>query len=137
MIDVLMYGGGRQTVAYCVLITQGHVAQPDKIVIADTGREKQSTWDYMAEITQPLLASIGLEIEIAPRSYAYVDLYAKSGHLLLPVFTETGKFPAYCSDEWKKRVAHRYLREQGVAANYTSIIGFAYDERQRIKSRKG
>lgn len=131
-MNVLMYGGGRQTVAYCILVAQGKVPPPDRIVIADTGREKSSTWDYMEEVTRPMLAAMGLEIEVAPHSLATVDLYAHNGDLLIPAYTETGKLPTFCSNEWKERVARRYLKAQGVTG-YTSLIGFAYDERNRIK----
>lgn len=134
--QVLSYGGGRQTAAMCILIEQGRLPRPDRIVIADTGREKSSTWDYLSEVIQPRMQAIGLSVEIAPRSLAYVDLYAHNGDLLLPVYTPTGKLPAFCSTEWKARVVERYLRNQGVK-DYTTWIGFAYDERQRIKVRDG
>lgn len=136
MIEVLSYGGGRQTVAYCVLIAQGRAPKPDRIVIADTGRENSSTWDYMQEVTIPLLSSVGLSIEIASHSLATVDLYSHQGTLLLPVHTETGKFSSWCSGEWKASVITRYLRAQGVE-KHTSLIGFALDEVKRIKSTEG
>lgn len=44
--QVLSYGGGVQTVAMVALVLQGRLPRPDMIVIADTSREKQSTWDY-------------------------------------------------------------------------------------------
>lgn len=132
-MQVLNYGGGRQTAALCVLIAQGKLARPDRIIIADTGREKTSTWDYLDEVIQPMLQSVGLKVEIAPRSLAYVDLYAHNGDLLLPVWTVTGKLSAYCSTEWKKRVVQRYLRADGVNGGY-NWIGYAIDERKRYKA---
>lgn len=39
-IEILNYGGGRQTVAMCILIKRGVLPRPDHIIIADTGREK-------------------------------------------------------------------------------------------------
>jgi 3'-phosphoadenosine 5'-phosphosulfate sulfotransferase (PAPS reductase)/FAD synthetase len=135
-MNILNYGGGRQTVALCILVAQGRYTRPDRVVIADTSREKTSTWDYLEEVTRPLLATIGLTVEVAPHSLAYVDLYGHNGDLLLPVYTQTGKFSAYCSTEWKARVVQRHLRAQGIK-DYTSWIGFAYDERRRIKSTEG
>jgi hypothetical protein len=120
----------------CVLVEQGRLPRPDRIVIADTGREKSSTWEYLSEVIQPRMQRVGLTVEIAPRSLAYVDLYAHNGDLLLPVYTPTGKLPAFCSTEWKARVIERYLRADGVKYS-TAWIGFAYDERQRIKSTAG
>lgn len=133
---VLSYGGGRQTVALCRLIEQGIIPRPDRIVIADTGRENSSTWDYLEEVTRPLLATIGMQVEVAPRSLATVDLYSHQGTLLLPVHTATGKFSAWCSGEWKASVVRRYLRGQGVE-EHVSLIGFALDEKKRIKSTEG
>jgi hypothetical protein len=64
-----------------------------------------------------------------------VDLYAKNGDLLIPVYTATGKLPTFCSNEWKQRVSQRYLRETGVGPDVTvtTWIGFTLDEKHRIK----
>jgi hypothetical protein len=132
-MDVLNYGGGRQTIAACILIAQGKLPKPDRIIIADTGREKTSTWDYLAEVTQPLLGTVGMQVEIAPRSLAYVDLYAHNGDLLVPVYTKTGKLTAFCSTEWKQRVVRRHLRAAGVSGPVVNWIGYAHDEQRRIK----
>lgn len=134
MTDILNYGGGRQTVALCLLIARGIWLPPDRIVIADTGREKRSTWDYLEAYTRPLLKPLGLEIEIAPRTLATVDLYSHNGTLLMPVFTATGKLSAYCSSEWKREVVARHLRASGVSSG-VNWIGFAADESKRIKSQ--
>jgi hypothetical protein len=135
-IQILNYGGGQATVAACVLVAQGKLPRPNRIVIADTGREKTSTWDYLTEVMEPFLAHYGLKVEIAPRSLAYVDLYSHQGTLLIPVYTPTGKFSAYCSGEWKASVVTRYLRQQGIKS-HTSWIGFTLDEQRRIKSHEG
>lgn len=160
MQHILNYGGGRQTVATLVLIKRGVLPKPDRIIIADTGRENPSTWEYREEIAEPLAQSIGLTIEIAPRSLAYVDLYGHNGDLLLPVWTKTGKLSAYCSNEWKGEVVNRYLRlnalgyERGdiprltpetvraamklrAREQRTHWIGFALDERKRVKGHDG
>lgn len=136
-LQVLNYGGGRQTAAMCVLIAQGKIPRPDRIVIADTGREKTSTWEYLEEIVRPLLAPLGLEVEIAPRALAYVDLYGHNGGLLLPAYTRTGKLSAYCSTEWKARVVRRYLTGGGATGEIVNWIGFAWDERGRVKGETG
>ena len=155
-IEILNYGGGRQTVAQSILVKRGVLPRPDRIVIANTGRENQSTWDYLEEITRPLLAPIGLTVEIAPRSLAYVDLYGLNGDLLLPVYTENAKLTAFCSDEWKGQVVKRYLHllslgykpeeiatlpeikvreemKRRIDDRFVNWIGFAWDERKRIK----
>lgn len=159
-MNVLNYGGGWQTTAMLVLIEQDKLERPDRIIIADTGREKSSTWRYLENIAQPHMQAIGLNIEVAPRSLAYVDLYAHNGDLLLPVFTATGKLKAFCSDEWKGQVVNRYLHltalgytpdqirdmprseiktrmKKRISDRWVNWIGFAFDERQRIKGTDG
>lgn len=132
LADVMQYGGGRQTVAMCILIARGAIRKPDRMVMADTGRENPMTWDYLERYSRPLMREMGLEIEIAARDFAKVDLYSHQGKVLIPVFTATGKFTAYCSGEWKRDVAERYLRSQGITGGET-WLGFSYDEKTRWK----
>ncbi len=136
-MNILNYGGGRQTVAMLVAIKRELIERPDRIVIADTGREKTSTWDYLHEVAQPLAQSIGLTIEIAPRSLAYVDLYGHDDNLLIPAYTKTGKFRTFCSSEWKRAVVNRYFSREGIMPRQRiHWIGFAYDEQRRVKERR-
>jgi hypothetical protein len=127
---VLNFGGGRQTVAICVLIAKGVLPRPDMIVMADTGRENQSTWDYLEEHLKPFLSSYDLFVQIAPKSLATVDIYGHNGQLLLPVYTETGKFRAFCSGEWKRSVVDRFLRTHNMTSGIR-WIGFGFEERRR------
>jgi hypothetical protein len=133
---VLSYGGGRQTVAICVLIARGILPKPDVIVMADTGRENPSTWEYLEQHAGPFMRRHGMEIEIAPHSLATVDLYSGNGDLLLPVFTATGKLRTYCSNEWKRRVVERHLRAKGIDGG-TQWIGFGFDEKRRWTGMHG
>jgi hypothetical protein len=135
-VQVLSYGGGVQTVALIALVLKGKLARPDIIVMADTSREKQSTFDYLDEIVQPALERQGMRVEIAPHSLATVDLYAHNGDLLLPVYTATGKLPTFCSTEWKQRVVQRYLRGRAVD-QCDAWIGFSLDEKGRVDRATG
>lgn len=134
--QVLNYGGGLQTVCVCVLIAEGVLPRPDRIVMADTSREVQSTWDYLHEDIQPYLEKHGLPaVEIAKHELATVDLYSsKSSTILIPVFTETGKLSSWCSGEWKTEVVKRHLRATGVKSA-TQWIGYAFDETKRWKDK--
>jgi hypothetical protein len=128
--QILSYGGGKQTVAMIVLIAKGLIPRPDRIVTADTSREVGSTWAYLTDHMQPFLAKLGMTVEVAPHSLATVDVYGHNGNLLLPVYTGTGKFSTYCSNEWKSRVIDRYLRAADITEGIR-WIGFAFDERKR------
>src|SRR5574343_981868 len=97
-----------------------------------------TTWEYADQYMRPLLASVGLELHIAPHTLATVDLYSGNSDLLVPAFTDTGKLPTYCSTEWKQRVVWRYARKVlGCNTNMINWIGFSLDEVKRIKNEDG
>lgn len=138
MTEILSYGGGTQTVAMCVLVAQGKLPRPDYVIAADTGREMPSTWEYADRYMRPLLASVGLELHIAPHTLATVDVWAGNGDLLVPAYTPTGKLPTFCSDKWKASVVRRYARRVlGTGADLTNWIGFSLDEMKRVKGEEG
>lgn len=129
------YGGGVQTIAILVLIAEGKLSRPDRVVMADTGRERASTLRYYEQHAKPVFNSLGLTLEVAGKELAKVDLYGHNGDLLLPAFTQTGKLPTFCSDEWKKLVVRRYLRLQGYGPENPVVMwpGFSLDEIHRLK----
>ena len=126
------YGLGTQSTALLVLIAQGKLRKPDRVVIADTGREAQYGWDYFHTHAEPLMHELGLRVEIAPHSLARVDLFDKHGRTLLPVYTARGKTRTMCSNEWKVRVIRRHLRAQGVRRCIT-WLGISTNEVERIR----
>ena len=132
---IFSYGGGTQSAAICVLIGQGLLPRPERIVIADTGREASQTWQYLEDVIQPYLSGVGLRVEIASHDLATVDLYAHNGDLLIPAYTETGMLPGLCSTEWKKRVISRWLRREGYGPTRPVVtwIGISLDEIGRAK----
>lgn len=115
-----------------VLIKEGALPRPDLAVIADTSREKRTTWQYLDNEMQPYLDSIGLKIEKADHTLARVDLYTKDGITVMPVYTKEGRLGAYCSGEWKRDAIERWLRLQGVK-DCDMWIGFSMDEVSRAK----
>lgn len=136
-LDVWSYGGGVQTAALAALIKQGKLRRPDLAVIADTGRERSSTFDYLREIVAPELNEIGLSVEVVKaEQYATVGLFSSKGHLLMPAFTtfqgRPGKFPTHCSNEWKTRVIHRWLTERRIES-VRMRLGISTDEAHRMK----
>lgn len=136
LATTLGYGGGRQTVAICLLIAKGVIPKPDRVVMADTGRENPTTFEYLEKYTRPLMRESGIEIEVASRDLAKVDFYGHNGDLLIPAFTKTGKLSAFCSGEWKRDVVERHLRATGITGG-TNWLGFAFDERKRWSRSMG
>lgn len=137
--EIWACGGGTQSAAIAALIIQGKLPKPDYALIVDTNREKSQTWDYLANVIQPAMRAIGLDIvRIDRRQYATVDLYSQNGNdMLIPAFTtlngQTSKMPALCSNEWKQRVMMRWLREQGVESG-TAWMGISLDEMRRVRT---
>lgn len=128
-------GGGTQSAAIAALIVAGKLPKPDLAVIADTGRERSSTWDYMERHIIPALASVGVTMHRASKDkYATKDLFGgKDGKtLLIPAYTsaggDVGKLSAFCSSEWKRAVVQRWAREEHGVSAATSWIGYSSDE---------
>lgn len=126
-----------QSAAIAALIVQGEL-RPDLAVIVDTEREQSTTWTYMDEVIAPALATVGVTLHRVRKSdYATVDLYGgeDGDSLLLPAFTTqkgaVGKMPAFCSNEWKRRVVQRWATGQGVTL-CDMWLGISVDERQRM-----
>jgi len=126
---VWSYGGGVQSAAIAAMVCHGDLPRPDLAVIADTGREAETTWSYLRGVVNPALGRI---IEVAPHDLSSVDLYALNGDLLIPAFTQTGKLPTFCSTEWKRRVVQRWLRQRGVDS-CEMWLGISWDESERCK----
>jgi hypothetical protein len=124
---VWSFGGGVQSVALGALVASGRLPMPDLIVIADTGREVETTWATCA-----LMRERGFAVEVASHDLATVDLYATNGDLLIPAYSRGGILPGYCSNEWKQRVVRRWLRQRGVT-DCDLWLGISTDEAHRQK----
>jgi hypothetical protein len=123
---VWSFGGGVQSVAIGALVGLGRLPMPDLIVIADTGREVETTW-----ATCEAMRERGFRVEVASHDLATVDLY-RDDTLLIPAHTRTGRLPGYCSNEWKQRVVRRWLRQRGVL-DCDLWLGISMDEAHRMK----
>ena len=145
MIEVCSSGGGTQSTCIAALIVQGRLPKPDYFVIADTGRECGTTWDYLESIVRPALASVGVEVHrIMPtwKSTPEHGLDFMSHNMetmLVPMFTDingdVGKLSGFCSKTWKVEVVNRYLSQRfGITrSKYRKWIGFSLDEWRRIQ----
>lgn len=128
-------GGGVQSVAIGVLVAQGRLPVPDLSAIVDTGREVQTTWDYLHGVLNPyLMAERGIRVEVVPHTFARVDLFDKDGTTLMPAYTTTGRLSSFCSGEWKRDAMERWLRSKGVKS-CTQWLGFSLDEQRRATGK--
>lgn len=139
MKQVWSCGGGTQSCAIAVLIIQGKLPKPDVSVIADTGREKGTTWDYMDKVLVPELAKVGVTLHRVKASEwaSTSDIFNPSGTMLMPCFSTlngNGKLPAFCSSYWKRDALDKWLRvNMGLKeAERVKWIGFSLDEANRV-----
>lgn len=134
MSEVWSCGGGVQSVAIAALIYTGKLPKPDFAVMADTGYERSSTWEYI----EFLQTKVPVEI-VKAADYATVGLWGGKDKttLLIPAFTDINgqpsKLSGFCSNEWKRRTIDRWLKEQGVG-KFRKWIGFSTDELRRAKN---
>lgn len=128
---VLNYGGGRQTVAICVLIERDILPRPDKIIMANTGRENDSTWEYLATYTRPMLQGIGLDVEVIEPPEIPSLTYGTDDLPRIPVYTADGKLSPFCSGTWKRDRMASYLSSLKWPKG-ERWIGFSANEKKRI-----
>lgn len=143
-INVWKCGGGTQSVAIGALIVQGRLEKPDVAIIANTGRERKSTWEYMDATLAPELAKVGVTIHRpSAKEFGYYGeaVYQPTGkkQILIPAFTkrpgaDVGKMANFCNGKWKQDVVANFLRRRlGVKLkNVRSWIGFSVDEMPRV-----
>lgn len=145
-IQVWSCGGGTQSCAIAALIVQRKLPKPDISVIADTGYETQSTWDYMNDVLIPELRDINIDLvrvdakkyATNPNAIAYPKKGSKNDFIIqVPVYTERdgsrAKLQNFCTSKWKIDVINRYVRaEHGYKRpNCCHWIGFSRDEQER------
>lgn len=145
MKQVWSCGGGRQSVAIAVLIAQGKLEPPDISVIADTGRERFTTFPYLHKHVIPMLKAVGVTLEIiktAEWSYCGTRYVDGSGDLMLPVYTREdgvdGKNKPDCSGAWKRDVINRWLSEvhEITRSKYVKWIGFSRSPKEMVRAYK-
>jgi hypothetical protein len=135
--EIFSSGGGTQSAAITALIVQGRLPRPDVVIIADTGYEKSTTWEYLDAVIRPELSKIGLEVHRVGRGWgSNAPILGKT--ILMPMFTNQvngaiGKFSGLCSDKWKVRPRDRYIRRViGIPRGQQKTwIGFSLEESRR------
>lgn len=152
-LQVWSCGGGTQSCAIAALIVQGKLKKPDVSVIADTGYETQSTWDYMDSVISPALALIGVTLHRVKASewnakratifHKYADTLRESD-IKIPAYSTrfgtVGKLKNFCTGQWKVESIDKYLsKAHGITRGKCVIwIGFSRDEASRaLKMQNG
>lgn len=149
MIEVFSSGGGTQSACISALIVQGKLPKPDFFVIADTGYECETTWQYLDAVIRPAMESVGVEVHRIGPEWKSVPAHGRDWQshneetILLPLFTnqsgDTGKLSGFCSKTWKVEVVNRFLSQKfGITrSQYRKWIGFSLDEWRRAQKMMG
>lgn len=145
MKQVWSCGGGRQSCAIAVLIIDGRLERPDIAVIANTGRERFSTFPYLHRYVIPELASIGVTLEVIKSeewSYYGMGYVDGSGDLMLPAYDQADglrrKNKPDCSGAWKRDAINRWLSNtHGITrSKYCKWIGFSASQKELVRAAR-
>lgn len=141
LVEVFSSGGGTQSTAIAALILQSKLPRPDFTVIADTGYEMPTTWEYLDAYVRPAFVKAGMEIHRVKASEWAANwgrgIFANSGQLLMPAFSSRnggGKLPNFCTKAWKIEVVTRWLSKVHSVrkSEFRKWIGFSRDETRRV-----
>lgn len=133
-------GGGTQSCAIAALIVQGKLPKPDFAVIADTHRERATTWAYLDTVLAPALLRVGVVVHrISKEQFAFRhdDLFSNSGSLLIPAYTNitgtVGKMGNFCTKFWKIEAVDNWLSRVHKVTKSMRVkwIGFSINEAAR------
>lgn len=136
-------GGGRQSCAIGALITDGTLPKPDIAVIADTGRERFTTFPYLRRYVIPALEAVGVALNIIKAeewSYCGTRYIDGSGDLMLPAYHTTygveGKNSPDCSGARKRDAINRWLSSvhRITRSQYVKWIGFSRSPKEMVRA---
>lgn len=139
-IQVLSLGGGRQSTLCVILAALGKIPVPDFIVIADTGLEIKTTWDYLYEYTIPFAKKHNLPaIYVAEaKKWSTYGIYSSNGGTIMPMYTEKGgMMRKYCSGNWKRDVIKRFVAHKTKQPQTQQVhwIGYGVEEVRRYSKK--
>ena len=135
MKTYLSLGAGVDTTA--ILLMPDVMDKTDFVMFADTGGENPETYAYLNKYIKPYLEQIGKPLivvhgEEKVRGEIKTNMEeAYLGWNIIPV-----RFLRHCTDKWKIKPMHKYLTENYPGESLRVVIGFAYDEIQRVNSTR-
>ncbi len=135
MKTYLSLGAGVDTTA--IVLMPDIMDQVDFVIFADTGSENPETYAYLGNYLKPHLEKIHKPLvmvhgkeTVNGESVTNMEL-AYLGWKMIPV-----RFMRHCTDKWKIRPMNRYLQDTYPGEKLRVIIGFAYDEIQRVNTTR-
>jgi hypothetical protein len=134
-MQVVSYGGGKQTQVMGRMMLSGELPRADLVIFADTQRERAKTYEIIAR-EFALLNAAGIEAITVTGG----DLGSHGGKML-PLFTihnktgKLGRLRTICSSRFKTEVVARELRRRGYGPKnkVETWLGLTTDEVHRVK----
>lgn len=126
----LSYGGGVNSTALTILLVRGKLPQyaPWRIVMADTGDEKDRTYAYIRDVFGPWLEQHGKALEIAKPKETVLGRWQR--------LNVTGsRIIRACSIEGKIKPIEKHIAANG--GSLGQLIGIDAGEAHRAKDRPG
>jgi len=120
-MKILSYGGGVNSTALLAMIKLGALSGVDCAVFADTGAEKQATYDYLDYIKDKSPIPI---ITVKSKEGSLWD-YCEQRRIL-PM-----RFMRWCTDRWKKKPLSNWIKNSEVKIT-SQLIGIDYGEKSRL-----
>jgi hypothetical protein len=137
-VQIVSYGGGRNTAALLILNLTGRVENPARLaVFADTGGESPQTYRHI-ELMSRWAQEHGGEIVTRRRPEDLYDYVVNNHGPSIPVrmWPSGAMGRRICTGDWKVAVIHRFLRKEMGAKHATQQLGFSMDEFHRVKPNR-
>ena len=133
MIEYLSFGGGPPSLALGILNAWGEVVpRAEIIVFADTGWEKQATYDLLP-VYETWFAEHDMELVTVQSKDGPLQDYVRQRSVPIPVHTKQGLGHRQCTDKWKIRPIEDYLHERFGDVGLIAQLGMCYDEIERLR----
>jgi hypothetical protein len=128
-LEVLSFGAGTQSTVMLIMAVEGRLPKPDLVVFADTGTEKEETYDHVKNWAIPYCEQNGIKFEMVSSDKGKLhEYYLKQRNIPMIGI-------AKCTMDFKIRPIRRRLRQIVGKKNGVPLvhcwIGITEDEKQR------
>lgn len=136
-MQIISLGWGVQSFTLVAMSALGELPMVDAAIHADTTHERMDTYNFAAKVA-PWLESKGVRVVTVRDEKAAAEVLNKNRkNLYAPFHTSNGgQLFRQCTDRWKVRPIHRWVRAELKARGEESAIqwmGISWDEVQRVK----
>jgi hypothetical protein len=133
-VEYISLGGGPPSVALLILNLTKRIKNPtDVVVFADTGWEKQVTYDAVDRI-ESWSAEFGVSIIRTQAKFGPLQDYVRDKSVPIPVHTENAIGKRQCTERWKiEPIRQAIAAKFGKGVPMIAQLGMTVDEIHRVK----